>query len=551
MKCFKMFGLLFASLAMLAMVGCGGGGGGGSHNTNQNTTVAVLVPLPTGGSASMRTSMRAVAADKFKAYYLNSAGKQVTATSISGLDTATATVAFADVPPGNDLVITTELDNGNGFKSYYKGLVKKADLAGGQLSKKINAETTAKAMLFEAKKKTTSTLSVADFEYTLKQEENKGNDIWTILGVTSTAMEKYLKDLTVEKNVATAVETAANSLVITPESDTPTSPSYPDETIKMLATADGWVEASADADSKLTGLSYAVNLLYSTEDGLTYKNRKEEANYIIKCDPYGGSHPYGLYKDGSYAGRNYKFEYLKDSKKFKYIFPNSESGVETTSEYKIEKLVKDNITYYRAINTDSSKKDVYYFKLASADGYDEEGLTSEFINLNWKSLPSLDDLGSVEGFEGTDYVYDGHFTALHDNDVVKIVAEGELNDKNVRKWTVIAENERDNYKFIDNFYFIHIDNSEFNAKMYCSIFFSEVGGRNLSWYSAVKDSSNYIFFKVTDGVADVVYSATQHDYPQNLATLQVYVAKDDAGHIYAKLIDKASNKSRILRIYSK
>ena len=169
MKCFKMFCLLFASLAMLAMVGCGGGGGGGSHNTNPNTTVAVLVPLPTGGSASMRTSMRAVVADKFKAYYLDSAGKQVTATSISGLDTATATVAFADVPPGNDLVITTELDNGNGFKSYYKGLVKKADLAGGQLSKKINAETTAKTMLFEAKKKTTSTLSVADFEYTLKQ----------------------------------------------------------------------------------------------------------------------------------------------------------------------------------------------------------------------------------------------------------------------------------------------------------------------------------------------------------------------------------------------
>ena len=103
MKCFKMFGLLFASLAMLAMVGCGGGGGGGgSHNTNQNTTVAVLVPLPTGGSASMRTSMRAVAADKFKAYYLNSAGEKVPATSISGLDTANATVAFADVPPGND-----------------------------------------------------------------------------------------------------------------------------------------------------------------------------------------------------------------------------------------------------------------------------------------------------------------------------------------------------------------------------------------------------------------------------------------------------------------
>ena len=87
-------------------------------------------------------------------------------------------------------------------------------------------------MLFEAKKKTTSTLSVADFEYTLKQEENKGNDIWTILGVTSDAMEKSLKDLTVKEDVATAVETAANSLVITPEpAPTPTPTPEPDDNV--------------------------------------------------------------------------------------------------------------------------------------------------------------------------------------------------------------------------------------------------------------------------------------------------------------------------------
>ena len=290
MKCFKMFGLLFASLAMLAMVGCGGGGGGGSHNTNQNTTVAVLVPLPTGGSASMRTSMRAVAADKFKAYYLNSAGEKVPATSISGLDTANATVAFADVPPGNDLVITTELDNGNGFKSYYKGLVKKADLAGGQLSKKINAETTAKAMLFEAKKKTTSTLSVADFEYTLKQEENKGNDIWTILGVTSTAMEKSLKDLTVEKDVATAVETAANSLVITPE---------PDDNVgvdELLAAS--WKDTTESEVSEL--VSYykdkAAKIIYSY-DGGKWVNPTDDT-YMVYFKPITTIHLYHFYTEG-------------------------------------------------------------------------------------------------------------------------------------------------------------------------------------------------------------------------------------------------------------
>ena len=168
-----------------------------------------------------------------------------------------------------EMIITTELDNGNGFKSYYKGLVKKADLAGGQLSKKINAETTAKSMLFEAKKKTTSTLSVADFEYTLKQEENKGNDIWTILGVTSDAMEKSLKDLTVEKDVATAVETAANSLVITPE-PAPTPTPEPDDNVgvdELLAAS--WKDTTESEVSEL--LSYykdkAGKIIYSYDGG--------------------------------------------------------------------------------------------------------------------------------------------------------------------------------------------------------------------------------------------------------------------------------------------
>ena len=57
MKCFKMFGLLFASLAMLAMVGCGGGGGSSSPAT-QNPTLNVSIP---GGPFQQTTaSFRAV-----------------------------------------------------------------------------------------------------------------------------------------------------------------------------------------------------------------------------------------------------------------------------------------------------------------------------------------------------------------------------------------------------------------------------------------------------------------------------------------------------------
>lgn len=58
MKCFKMFGLLFASLAMLAMVGCGGGGGGSSSPATQNPTLNVSIP---GGPFQQTTaSFRAV-----------------------------------------------------------------------------------------------------------------------------------------------------------------------------------------------------------------------------------------------------------------------------------------------------------------------------------------------------------------------------------------------------------------------------------------------------------------------------------------------------------
>ena len=352
MKCFKMFGLLFASLAMLAMVGCGGGGGGGgSHNTNQNTTVAVLVPLPTGGSASMRTSMRAVAADKFKAYYLDSAGKQVTATSISGLDTATATVAFADVPPGNDLVITTELDNGNGFKSYYKGLVKKADLVGGQLSKKINAETTAKAMLFEAKKKTTSTLSVADFEYTLKQEENKGNDIWTILGVTSDAMEKYLKDLTVEKNVATAVETAANSLVITPE-PAPTPTPEPDDNVgvdKLLAAS--WKDTTESEVSEL--FSYyngkAAKIIYSY-DGEKWVNPTDDT-YMVYFKRPDNIHLWHFYVGNKPS--NAEIHMHNDIWDIYHLKLNKNKTLDISS-YKFKKATVGNKVYLKAEDVNSN-----------------------------------------------------------------------------------------------------------------------------------------------------------------------------------------------------
>ena len=66
MKCFKMFGLFFASLAMLAMVGCGGGGGGSHSNpvvapttTNLNVNIPGASLGNNGGNGSLRAAVRA------------------------------------------------------------------------------------------------------------------------------------------------------------------------------------------------------------------------------------------------------------------------------------------------------------------------------------------------------------------------------------------------------------------------------------------------------------------------------------------------------------
>ena len=411
MKCFKMFGLLFASLAMLAMVGCGGGGGGSSSPATQNPTLNVSIP---GGPFQQTTA------------------------------------SFRAVQIADELVVKVE--------AYEKGVKKSS--------------------------------GIEDRKATYNKNTDKYECSITVLPGVEYRLIAYLNGKPVMSNQIAASKVQNNATITIDATTTLRTQVY-----------DKWKDSSTN---------------------------KSFSNFVKNCEKKG----IDIDKAADIA---------------------TLSGVSTTDfETELKKVANnDKSAQLPEVNTvDVSKIGTEDLETSTPAGSDEEGLTSEFINLTWKSLPSLDDLGSVEGFEETDYVYDGHFTALHDNDVVKIVAEGVL-DNNVRKWTVIAENERDNYKFIDNFYFMHIDNSEFNAKMYFSIFFSEVGGRNLSWYSAVKDSSNTIFFKVTDGVADVVYSATQHDDPQNLATLQVYVAKDDAGHIYAKLIDKASNKSRILRIYSK
>ena len=212
---FKKVLMGFVCLGLIAMVGCGGGGGG-SKATNQNTDVEILIPLPTGGK-SMRGSVRAaVTTDTFKAYYMSS-GKKVEATQITGLDTETATVAFMNVPPGSDRVIKSEMKNGDDFKLYYQGLVKKEELVGGgnQVRKELTPETTAKAMIFEEKAKTPSNLSVEAFESALT------DDVWTYLGIDEDNMKNSIANLSLD-TIQNNVEAAAKKIEIVTPTPTPT-----------------------------------------------------------------------------------------------------------------------------------------------------------------------------------------------------------------------------------------------------------------------------------------------------------------------------------------
>ena len=394
--------LVVALMATFAMVGCGGGGGSSKKSSAPVTNVAVNIPLPA-PAANMRANVRAsISTDTFKAYYYNADALVEPYNYLS--DDASATVIFAMVPT-IDLVVKSELNKGDGFKPYYQGLISKAKINGSNIKQKLTPETTAKAMLFEAKAENDTNLSIENFEYTMEQEEAKGNDVWTMLGVTSADMEKSLTDLTVEEDVESKAKTAADSLEIEEKpapQPTPTT-GYVDElnqklventtwktsderTIYQLLTTgrsepgemnvydeekDVWVWVNVDpiADGGM-----AAEIIYSTKDGANWTAPTDKP-IIIYYEEMGGSHPYCLYRNNKWVGPAQQFHYKKATKLFRYVYYNHEKSLKEPVEkglenyelldsryFKVEEVTLDKVTYYRATNNDNAK-DIYLFKL--------------------------------------------------------------------------------------------------------------------------------------------------------------------------------------------
>ena len=377
---FKGICLVVALMATFAMVGCGGGGGGGNNSSAPVTNVSVNIPLPAATATNVKVRAAFKKDTEFKAYYYND--KEIVQPSQYFIDDASATVIFTTVP-SIDVVVKSELNKGNGFKPYYQGLISKDKINGSAVKQKLTPETTAMAMLFEEKAKTNTTLSVADFEYTLEQEKAKGNDVFAILGVSSAVVEKSLTDLTVKNDLAKKVEEAAKKLVITPKPAPQPTPStgYVDELNKKLAENTSW-KTSAErtiykhlttgrVDESIPDGGMAAEIIYSTKDGDKWTAPTDKP--IIIYDEMGGSHPYCLYKNNQLV-RNQQFHYIDAKNLFRYIqYGNDiekpvEEGLESrellfSGYYKVEEITLENVTYYRATNTDKGAKDVYFFKL--------------------------------------------------------------------------------------------------------------------------------------------------------------------------------------------
>ena len=172
----------------------------------------------------------------------------------------------------------------------------------------------------------------------------------------------YMASVAIPQGLVTAIEQMKNT--------TPTT-GYPNELIKELDTAEGWVEATEELNTLLTtNDNKVVALLFSTEDGLTFKDRTND-DYSIDYDALGGDHPYCLNQHGQFFSPKYQFYYMSGSDpKFAYYHYGEEYD-ETTENwnilyfgtYQISKLVKDGKTYLRAINPDTDRNEKFYFLL--------------------------------------------------------------------------------------------------------------------------------------------------------------------------------------------
>ena len=195
MKCFKMFGLLFASLAMLAMVGCGGGGGGSSSPATQNPTLNVSIP---GGPFQQTTaSFRAVQIADELVVKVEAYEKGVKKSS--GIEDRKATYnknrdeyeCSITVLPGVEYRLIAYLND----KPVLSNQIS-ASKVQNNATITIDATTTLKTQVYDKWKDSSSNKSFSNF---VKNCEKKGididkpADIATLSGVSTTDFETELK----------------------------------------------------------------------------------------------------------------------------------------------------------------------------------------------------------------------------------------------------------------------------------------------------------------------------------------------------------------------
>lgn len=208
---------LFAIMCCLLLIATGCSWNHSDSNENQivYSSLKVNIPLPV-PAGSMRNNLLAeIKEENINVwYYLSGSGVPIKADRISGLNSSVATAEFDGVANTADLVVKSQLRNENEaeFKDYYQGLISKNEIMGNTINKELNAETTAKTMIFEEKAKTDATVTVQSLENALAT-----NNVWSYLGVTQENFKTSLDNLSLDNSsIKSAVETAAKEIQTTP-----------------------------------------------------------------------------------------------------------------------------------------------------------------------------------------------------------------------------------------------------------------------------------------------------------------------------------------------
>lgn len=345
--------LLFLCSLFFFVIGCEWNHDGNySHVVYSN--LRVNIPLPEGGAANIRSGMRTeVAPENIKVwYYLSNSGVQVLAddANISGLDTNTASVLFEGVPNSSDVVIKSQLSNdGQNFKDYYQGLVSKNEISGESVNKNLNAETTAKTMIFEKKSENTSAsnrMTVSELEAAINNGEK---NVWQYLGIDQTTFQNSLDSLALDgTEIKNAVSEAANEISVKP-TPAPT-PDEPTPNPTPTITENGLTEEFTSLNFTPLASLAAINNLGAG----TLADVSESGEFI--CSRVG----LRLAAEGSFDGKVREWHVYEGDSRLMLI-----NGISTTGDRNLEQLGY-HAMFYNSANVAHS---LYYTAMTTTQNF--------------------------------------------------------------------------------------------------------------------------------------------------------------------------------------